>query len=63
MMTPEEFWLKMATLISECTYDGEYDPYEEILHIKMDELMCDLLKELGYEKGVEVFKRAPKWYS
>lgn len=63
MMTPEEFYLKMVTLISECTPDGWADPYEEDLHIKMDELMCNLLKELGYEKGVEVFERAPKWYS
>ena len=63
MMTPEEFYLKMVTLLSECTPDGWADPEEEVLHIRMDDLMCDLLKELGYEKGVGVFERAPKWYS
>lgn len=56
-MTPEEFWLKMCTIIT------KNDGYEETMHIEMDNLMCDLLKELGYEKGVEVFERAPKWYS
>ena len=57
MMTPEEFWLKMCTIIT------KHDGYEEAVHIDMDKLMCNLLRELGYEKGVEVFERAPKWYS
>lgn len=56
IMTPEDFWLKI------CTIETKYDSCE-MTHIKMDELMCELLKELGYEKGVEVFERAPKWYS
>ena len=62
-MTPEEFYLEMVTLISEDTPDGCSDPNPEMLHIHMDDLICDLLKELGYEKGVGVFERAPKWYS
>lgn len=57
MMTPEEFWLKMCTIII------KNDGYEETTHIEMDNLMCDLLCGLGYEKGIEVFRRAPKWYS
>lgn len=56
IMTPEEFWFKMCTLNT--IYDNEEDT-----HIAMDKLICDLLCELGYEKGVEVFKRTPKWYS
>lgn len=56
IMTPEEFWFKMCTLNT--IYDNEED-----IHIAMDKLICDLLCELGYKKGVEVFKRTPKWYS
>ena len=56
-MTPEEFWLKMCTIIT------ENDGHEEYTHIDMDKLMCELLCELGYEKGVEVFRHTPKWYS
>ena len=56
-MTPEEFWLKM------CTLQTKYNNNPEILHIEMDKLICKLLKELGYKKGVEVFERAEKWYS
>jgi hypothetical protein len=32
-------------------------------HTKMDELMCAVLKELGYGEGVKVFEDAEKWYS
>ena len=55
-MTPEEFWLKMCTLQTK-------DDNPERLHIAMDELMCKLLEELGYKKGIEVFRNAEIWYS
>ena len=57
MITPEEFWLKM------CTLQTKYNNNPEILHIEMDKLMCKLLRELGYGKGIDVFKRAEIWYS
>jgi hypothetical protein len=25
--------------------------------------MCDLLESLGYAEGVEIFRRAEKWYA
>lgn len=28
-----------------------------------DKLMCDVLTQLGYGEGVEIFKNAPKWYA
>lgn len=57
MMTPEEFWLKMCTIIT------TNNNYPETTHVEMDELMCKLLCELGYKKGVEVFEKTEKWYS
>lgn len=56
-MTPNDFELKMQTLIT------KYGNNPEELHIEMDKLMCDLLTDLGYEKGVKVFKNAEIWYS
>ena len=35
---------------------------KEIDHIKADDLLCELLKELGYIRLVEVFKSIDKWY-
>lgn len=55
-MTPEEFKLKMQTILTK--YD---DP--ESVHFKMDELMCEVLTELGYNDGVKVFENTEKWYS
>lgn len=56
-MTPEEFEQKIMELKEQCGGD------EEIAHIKMDELILDLLKSLGYEKGVEIFNSQSMWYS
>lgn len=36
---------------------------EEIAHVHMDGVMCDLLTNLGYEDAVKVFDEAHKWYA
>ena len=56
-MTPEEFKLKMQTLVTKCGDDPE------TLHVEMDKLMCELLTNLGYGDGVEVFNHQELWYS
>ena len=54
-MTLEEFKIKMQEIADNCgTEDG---------HIDADSLMCDLLKELGYSEGVEIFENMNKWYA
>jgi len=55
--TPEKF----EDLIRNIAIDNYDDPEE--LHIKMDDLMCDTLRALGYGKGVKIFEDTPKWYS
>ena len=40
-----------------------YGDDEEIVHHIGDGLMCDLLRELGYGKGVDIFEDMPKWYA
>lgn len=54
-MTPKEFAEKMQSIVDEKN--------TELGHIEMDDLMCELLKSLGYEEGVEIFDNALKWYS
>ena len=54
-MTPEEFKEKMKNI---------WDKYdEEDGHDLADRLMCDVLRQLGYGEGVEIFEEADKWYS
>ena len=36
---------------------------EEIAHVQMDGLMCELLEKLGYGEAVKIFDDAPKWYA
>ena len=43
----------------------ELDKYNdtEEFHIKADDLMCEILKKLGFEEFVEIFDNRDKWYS
>jgi hypothetical protein len=53
-MSPRLFELLMEDLAS-------LDAEER--HSRADELMCNLLKQLGYGKAVEVFDSWEKWYA
>ena len=57
MITPEEFEASMKAIF-ECPFQCK-----EEAHIQADGLMCDVLTQLGYEAGIEVFMAAEKWYS
>jgi hypothetical protein len=36
---------------------------EEDVHIAMDGIMCNLLRDLGYGEGIDIFDSTPKWYA
>jgi len=55
MMTPDEFEEEMRKRSDADWVDTD--------HMRMDELMCELLRSLGYGKGVEVFEGTQKWYT
>lgn len=52
-MTPEEFKQAMA--------DAEQYGVEED-HLAMDDIMCTLLRSLGYGEGIDIFDNIDKWY-
>lgn len=54
-MTPEAF----ATRMKEIATIGD----EEIAHPRADDLLCDVLEQLGYGAGVQVFREMHKWYA
>ena len=60
-MTPEEFKKEMADAVEYFINERRWD--QESLHRCMDRLMCDLLRELGYGEGIDIFEDAPKWYA
>lgn len=41
----------------------EEEDDRESLHIKLDNLLCDVLNELGYGALVKLFRETHKWYS
>ena len=58
-ITPHEFKNRMLFLEQE--YGNGKD--EEEFHREADYLICEIMKSLGYEEGIEIFERNPKWYS
>lgn len=56
-MTPEEFADKMEAIRDDPNGDTESD------HAKADDLMCELLRSLGYGDGVKIFEAMEKWYA
>jgi hypothetical protein len=61
-MTPEEFAAKMREEFPINEHgNAAYD--KEGAHAQADDIICDLLESLGYAEGVEIFRRAEKWYA
>jgi len=58
-MTPEEFKSLMEAI--KLKEETEHDT--EDTHWEADELMCEVLTQLGYGEGISVFKDMKKWYA
>ena len=56
--TPEQFLAEMENL--RAAFPDP--PYTEWAHQPMDDLLCRVLCELGYQDGVKVFMEQDKWY-
>ena len=50
-MTPEKFKLEMNELATSSGLD------EEDRHRRMDALICEVLRSIGYDDGIDVFER------
>ena len=64
--TPKTFAREMARLADMLDHREDFSGWyidEETTHIMVDELMCDILRELGYGEGVDIFEKMPKWYA
>lgn len=76
-MTPDEFLKHMLEIIGYPNLDVVNMSSDEIYdtigwgsefrgqsekHIAADELMCEVLKSLGYQDGVRAFEHMDKWY-
>ena len=57
----EKKYVKRLKKIHKDLKKGEYD--EEVAHQYADEILCDLLKELGFREVVKAWDKIPKWYA
>lgn len=63
LMTPEAFKETMLALQKK-HLDMEQETGDVAsFHMEADTLMEDLLEELGYGDGVQIFRDSPKWYT
>lgn len=64
MVSPDEFRIRMHEACFVRMHEarfGDDDPEEA--HVRADELMCKVLKEMGYGAGVSVFEDMKKEYA
>ena len=59
METKELIEKYLNRLDSEC--NSQFDT--EVDHINADNILCDLLTELGYKEIVDKFNKIDKWYA
>lgn len=68
VMMPKEFKRRMEVQqmrsMFATTFVGDSAVYDlESTHIAMDNLMCEVLRSLGYDEGVDIFLNTEKWYA
>lgn len=56
-MTPEQFRDRMKEI------DEKYSADTEGAHGRADDLLCEVLRHLGYGEGVAIFEKMDKWYA
>lgn len=52
-----------ASYIADQCGNGSRETDIEIVHARADDMLCELLTQLGYEKTVEAYQKVPKWYA
>jgi hypothetical protein len=59
-LTPEQFANEITKIHKDYLIDRED---EELCHIEMDNLIVNMLIDLGYEDGACIFEHTKKWYA
>ena len=60
MITPKEFADRMNKILKVNKKEGSD---KEMNHSHADNLLCEVLKEQGFEKGVKFFLELDIWYA
>lgn len=54
---------KLKAEFLERMHEHVKDTDYEVAHSRADDLLCDLLKELGFKEVVDVYDKVGKWYA
>lgn len=53
----------LDNMYAECIQNSCFTGDDEHDHAEADEIVCNLLKELGFNKVVETYEDVGKWYA
>lgn len=59
VISPEAFKRRMWKMKKIAEEENDLDR----VHGTADDLLCEVLRDLGYEAGVKIFEEIPKFYS
>ena len=45
--------------MKECVNNGD----TEVAHLDADDILCDVLTQLGYKELVDIYEKVKKWYA
>ena len=45
--------------MKECVNNGDF----EVAHLDADNILCDVLTQLGYKELVDLYEKVHKWYA
>lgn len=75
-MTEKEYEIAKKTLAENNINESSIKDYTERMrelanndddiearHVEMDDLMCEILKEMGFNELVDIFNETEKWYA
>ena len=62
VMTPTEFLEALKEIDKMAKRPRGYDDLEQF-HSDADDLMCEILRNLGYGDGVDFFENHERWYA
>ena len=56
-MTHDDFAERMQAVVDECGKDPER------AHSDLDDVMEEVLRDMGFDRGMDIFDKQTKWYN
>lgn len=62
-MSPEEFKVRMEQIVAHDWASGSEYQSPDVVHSNADDLLCELLRSLGYGDGIAVYESLARYFA